>query len=644
MRTQRPQSRGVPDARGSGDARSSGMDAAAGTAPTSGLPWSLAGILVTTFLVYLPSLGNRLTNWDDDQYVLNNPLVHRFSLQALASLFSPTTQILGNYHPLTILSYALEWHFAGANPLLYHVTNLLLHLVSTILVYRVVLALTSGNARSALVTAALFALHPMHVESVAWISERKDVLYTAFFLGSLLMYLRYSATGRLRDLGGSLLMFLLSLLSKGQAVVLPAVILLVDAYQRRPFTLRKLLEKWPYFLLALGFGVVAVLAQKTGGNIGNAGLPLWQSPFFGSWGFVLYLVRFVVPAPLSALHPYPVGQDGALPPWVLGGPLVALAIAILVFRARTTRRDLYYGVLFFALTILPVLQFLPVGRAFVAERYTYLPYIGLSWVVGQTWAGASAAGSRSRARVLRALVLAVIACFALMSTFRTRVWKDGMTLWQDVLAKYPDCAVALFNRSSLCMDEGRFDLAAADGKRLVELRPRDVIAWSQYGGALALCRRFREAVAVLDRGIALDSTSHRLFVNRGAAYAGLGADSAALRDYARGLQLEPTDTGGRLGRGNLYMKLQRFDLAAADYAEVVAREPGNSLAGCNLGAALYRGGRLAEALRQMDRAAETWPQLERVYLIRSLVREAMGDSVQARSDLATAQTLHVAGS
>jgi protein O-mannosyl-transferase len=643
MKAQRSQHQDVPDLRGSSGARSSGVDAA-GTVPVSGSPWSLAGILVATFLVYLPSLGNRLTNWDDDQYLLNNPLVHQLSLRTLASLFTPATQILGNYHPLTVLSYALEWHFAGANPLVYHITNLLLHLVSTVLVCRVVLALTAGNAASALVTAALFALHPMHVESVAWISERKDVLYTAFFLGSLLAYLRHSATGRRRDLAASLLLFLLSLLSKGQAVVLPAVLLLVDAYQRRPFTRRSLLEKSPFLLLALVFGVIAVLAQKAGGNINNAGLPLWQSPFFGSWGFVLYLVRFVVPVPLSAIHPYPVGQGGPLPLWVLGGPLAALAVAILVFRVRTTRRDLYYGVLFFALTILPVLQFLPVGRAFVAERYTYLPYVGLSWAIGQAWAWAPAAAGRSRARLFRALVLTAIACFALMSAFRTRVWKDGMTLWTDVLAKYPDCSLALINRSSLCMDVGRADLAAADCGRLVALHPHDAVALSQYGGALALCRRFREAVAVLDRGIALDSTSHRLFVNRGAAYAGLGSDSAALQDYARGLRLEPTDTGGRLGRGNLYMKLQRYDLAAADYAEAVAREPGNSLAECNLGAALYKAGRFTEALRQMDRAAGTWPQLERVYLLRALIREAMGDSVQAQSDLATAQTLHPPGS
>jgi protein O-mannosyl-transferase len=615
----------------------------AGARPPAGpasAPWALVGVLAATFLVYLPSLRNGLTNWDDDQYLLNTPWVHHLSFRALLDLFAPTTQVLGNYHPLTILTYALEWHFAGASPLVYHLTNLLLHLVGTILVYRVVRALASGSTAGAVVAAALFALHPMHVESVAWISERKDVLYTALFLGSLLMYLRHSASGRLRDLGVSLLLFLLSLLAKGQAVVLPAVLLLVDAYRRRPLTRRSLLEKSPFLLLAVLFGVIAVLAQRAGGNIHNAGLPLWQSLFFGSWGFVLYLVRFVVPAPLSALHPYPVGPDGSLPAWVLAGPLVLLAIGFVIFRLRTRQRDLYYGFLFFALTILPVLQFLPVGRAFIAERYTYLPYIGLAWIVGQAWSGV---GERRRGRILRGIVVVAMAGFALISTFRTRVWKDSPTLWADVLARYPDCAIALFNRASLHMDAGRADLAAADGEKLVALRPRDPEAWSQYGGALALGGRFGEAVAVLDRGIALDSTNHRLFVNRGAAHAGLGADSAALRDYTRGLRLQPTNPGGRLARGNLYMKRQEFDLAAADYAVALANDPGNSLAGCNLGAALYRAGRFTEALQQMDRAAGRWPRLQRVYFIRALVWAALGDSSRYQGDLMTAQSLPATG-
>lgn len=622
--------------------RGTGADRRSGAAR---LPWSLAGILLTTVLVYLPSLRNELTNWDDNQYLLNHPLVNQLSFQTLANLFAPTTYALGNYHPLTLLTYALEWHFAGANPFVYHVTSLLLHLVSTVLVYRVVLALTAANTRGALVTAALFALHPMHVESVAWISERKDVLYTAFFLGSLLMYLRHSASGRARDLAGALLLFLLSLFSKGQAVVLPVVLLLLDAYQRRPLTRKSLLEKSPFFLLALVFGAIAVQAQWAGGNVNNLNLPAWQSPFFACWGLVLYLVRFVVPAPLSAFHPYPLGPDGTLPLWVWAGPLLVLAGAIALFRVRSRQRNLYFGVLFFALTIAPVLQFLSVGRAFIAERYTYVPYLGLCWIVGQAWSGAVAAGGRTRARIIRTLVVVAIAGFALISGFRAQVWKDSVTLWTDVIAKYPACTIALTNRSMAFVATGQFGRAAMDCERVVSLSPRDAGALAQYGGTLDYCGRYREAVAVLDRGVALDSTNHSLYTNRGAAYAGLGQDGQALRDFTRALSLDPASTNARIQRAYLYLeRFQQYDLAATDYAQVLGREPGNVVASCNLGLALYRGGRFADALRQMDRAAESSPRTAKVYEIRSIVRAALGDSVGARSDQETAQAMAGMGS
>lgn len=644
MTAQRPQDRERVDLRqpGGPQPRSAG---ATHPSPAAGLSWSLVGILLATLIVYLPSLRNALTNWDDNQYLLTNPLVNQFSFQTLAKLFAPTTYALGNYHPLTLLTYAIEWHFAGANPFVYHLTSLLLHLVSTVLVWRVVLALTAGNARSALVTAALFALHPMHVESVAWISERKDVLYTVFFLGSLLMYLQHGASGRARDLVGALLLFLLSLLSKGQAVVLPVVFLLADAYQRRPLTRRSVLEKSPFFLLALLFGVIAVQAQWADGNVNSLGLPRWQSPFFACWGLVLYLVRFVVPVPLSAFHPYPLGPDGTLPPWVWAGPLVVLAIAIAILRVRDRQRDLVFGMLFFVLTIAPVLQFLSVGRAFIAERYTYVPYLGLCWFVGQAWSAASAAGARARAGTIRALVVAAIAGFALISGFRAQVWKDSVTLWTDVIAKYPSCTIALTNRAMAFVATGQFGRAAMDCERVVTLRPRDASALAQYGGALDYCGRFREAVTVLDRGVALDSTNHSLYTNRGTAYAGLGQDGPALRDFTRALRIDPASTNARLQRAYLYLeRLQQYDLAAADYAEVLGRDPANAAAGCNRGLALYRGGRLADALRQMDRAAQTWPRMVQVYEIRAMIQAALGDSASYRSDLATAQALAGIGS
>jgi tetratricopeptide (TPR) repeat protein len=220
------------------------------------------------------------------------------------------------------------------------------------------------------------------------------------------------------------------------------------------------------------------------------------------------------------------------------------------------------------------------------------------------------------------------------------VWKDSVTLWTDVLAKYPASALALTNRSQALVGAGQFDRAAADYEQLVALSPRSALALREYAGALYLCGRYREAVAVLDRGVALDSTDLSLYMSRGAVYAQMGLEEPALLDFTHALRIKPTDTGARLGRGRFYLeRLGRYDLAAADFAEIVGREPENAAAGCYLGLALYRGGRLADALRQMDRAAEDWPRMAKVYEIRAMVRAALGDSLRARSDAATAQVL-----
>ena len=220
-----------------------------------------------------------------------------------------------------------------------------------------------------------------------------------------------------------------------------------------------------------------------------------------------------------------------------------------------------------------------------------------------------------------------------------------MTLWTDVVAKYPACTIALTNRSMAFVATGQFGRAAMDCERVVTLSPRDAGAFAQYGGTLDYCGRYREAVTVLDRGVALDSTNHRLYTNRGAAYIGLGLDGPALRDFTRALSLDQSSTNARLQRAYLYLeRFQQYDLAAADYTVVLGREPGNVAASCNLGLALYRGGRLADALRQMNLAAEISPRTAKVYEIRALVRAALGDSVRARSDQATAQTLAGTGS
>ena len=210
------------------------------------LLFMVLGLLLVTFIVFSPTFSNEFTNWDDDLYVANNPLVKTLDGATIANIFDLESFVGGNYHPVTILTLNFNYQMTGLDPISYQVTNVLLHLLNTFLVFLFIYRLTKRKKEVALICAVLFALHPMHVESVSWMAERKDVLYTAFFMGGLLTYLRYRKTGKWADLGWTLLLFVLSGLSKPAAVVFPVVLFLIDYYKKAEWKMKLVAEKVPF--------------------------------------------------------------------------------------------------------------------------------------------------------------------------------------------------------------------------------------------------------------------------------------------------------------------------------------------------------------------------------------------------------------
>jgi protein O-mannosyl-transferase len=268
-----------------------------------------AGILCMGIVaaVYFISLFNGFTNWDDQGYVTGNELIKSLSFDNIKKIF--VTPVMGNYHPLTMLSYAVEYSIAGLSPFIYHLTNLLLHVLNTWLVYRVTRGL-SANIVISFVTAVLFGIHPMHVESVAWISERKDVLYACFFLSSLIFYIRYVKGGGRKMLFLSLFLFLLSLLSKGQAVSLTIVLFGVDFWLKRQWSLSLITEKIPFLLLSLAFGIAAIYVQHSFGYMQVIKLfSFTDRLFFACYALVLYLYKLILPVRLSCFYPFPAKMD-----------------------------------------------------------------------------------------------------------------------------------------------------------------------------------------------------------------------------------------------------------------------------------------------------------------------------------------------
>ena len=250
-------------------------------------------IVLISFIVYLPVLQNGFVNLDDDKYIQNNPMLAAFNLNEIFSRF-----VEGNYHPFTMLIYSVEYQFFGLNAEGYHAVNLLLHLLNVILVFYVVLYL-SNKTEVALVASLLFGIHPLHVESVAWASELKDLLYTFFFLSGWICYLRYLKESKTKLYIYCLLLFLLSLMSKAMAVSLPVVLLLTDYFKGRKLNAKVWLEKIPFFTLSILCGVVAIFAQKSMGAIQDLDVfPLFQRMVFACYSFITYLFKLFIPVDL----------------------------------------------------------------------------------------------------------------------------------------------------------------------------------------------------------------------------------------------------------------------------------------------------------------------------------------------------------
>jgi tetratricopeptide (TPR) repeat protein len=427
----------------------------------------IAAILTITLIAYLPSLQNDLLKtWDDQAYVTNNSLVKSLSAENILKIFKEDKGTYANYHPLTTLSLAVNYHFSKEDPFAYHLSNLLLHLLNTLLVFIFIWLLTKKNLEIAAVAALLFGLNPIHVESVAWISERKDVLYAFFFLASLIAYQQFLKRSDWKLYALSLLLFLCSMLSKAMAASLPLVLILIGFMEKRRWSWKLLPDKIPYLVVAFLLGLYAVRIQAEGNAIGSIIFPFGMRLLHACYGFTTYLLKIAFPIGLSAFYPYPYPLINAS--WITNNIpavfyltlLAALAIfCFSVWCLATNRKNLQvtgFGLLFYAVTIALVLQFLPVGRAIMADRYAYIPGIGLCFIIGHF---ASLLYQSKTWKIPVVVVFVIYAGFLFFQTReQTKVWKNDGALWSNVIRLYPSdnrIAIAYANRAQFLQAQGK---------------------------------------------------------------------------------------------------------------------------------------------------------------------------------------------
>jgi hypothetical protein len=432
----------------------------------------VAAILIVTFISFYPCLLGGFVNFDDDRYVYRNPMIKELSWQGIGTIFTSTDYAVV-YCPLVFLSYAIEYHFFGLRPYGYHVTNLILHLCNCLLVFWFI-SLLCRDRPTAFITALLFGVHPLRAESVAWITERKDLLYAFFFLWALICYCDRRVRESRIGYAGVVLFFLLSLLSKPTALVLPLVLLLCDYFQGKKIDRRNLSSKLPLFAIAAAFLILGLVTARGYGRMGPA-FTMFDQMFIPPYALLFYLYKSIVPLGLSCLYPFPVKHGVFLPAKFLLSPLALVLLGAIVVRSMRHTKTIAFGSLFFLVTIAPALQFFPTGTAIVADRFTYIPSIGLSFMVAGLVAWLYTKKDKRGARLATAALVAVVAAMAVLTWGRCGVWNSSIALWEDTVRKYPDdyVPIAYFNRGIVYSDMGLHEKAVSDFNKALALYYRE---------------------------------------------------------------------------------------------------------------------------------------------------------------------------
>lgn len=565
-------------------------------------------LVLATAAVYGQTLGFDFVNFDDPEYITENPMVKRgLTVEGLRWAF--TTRTAQNWHPLTWLSLMADASLHGADSARgFHLTNLLLHALNAVGLFLLLRALTGATWRSAAV-AGFFALHPLHVESVAWITERKDVLSQLLALLASFAYLRWARRGRRLDYVLALMLLALGLTAKQMLVTLPLLWLLLEYWplerlQRAALRPRILLAALPGLLLAAGAVGLTLAAQTRRAAL----MPLDERLTNALVAHARYLGKALWPVGLSVHYPHPSMPGGeALASWqVFGALLLLLVISAAVWRWRR-QRWLTVGWLWYLCAMVPVIGFVQVGEQAMADRYAYLPFLGLYlmavWGLGVLAEAVAARGIASARRLAAGLTCLALAACLLGAQARARVWRDSVTLWESALSAPPVHPKALYNLGLAHSRAGRFDEAVRRFREALAVHPDYLKAWNNLGMAEEGRGDADAARAAYEEALRRDPRQMKALVNLSGLLAREGDLEGAITARRRAVALAPEDPAGHNNLGALLAQAGRLEAAVLEFRTVLRLKPGDADARRNLALAL----RLLDSRKEQGPPPETDP-------------------------------------
>ncbi len=572
------------------------------------------------WLAFGQTIRHAFVNYDDDVYVYQNPYVLAgLTRRGIGWAFAYGR--IGHWHPLTWFSHMLDCQLWDLRAGGHHLTNVLLHAAAAILLFLALKQMTSGPGRTgsiwrSAVVATIFAIHPQRVESVAWIAERKDVLSGAFFMLTILAYVRYVRKApSVAGYAPVAILFALGLMSKGVLVTLPFVLLLLDYWPlrritpeilpaiRRPENRAKvwclLREKIPLFLLSAASCLMTSLSPERIAPALQMSLRARVENVIVS--DVIYIKQMLYPVGLEL--PY-FNPPGGFPLWQVGGALaLLLAVSIGVFVFRKTHPYLIVGWLWYLGMMAPVIGLVQISYYVRADRYTYLPHIGL--YIMAIWGGAALLGRvRAGRYILGGVALLLIAALLSRTRAQTSYWNDSATLWTHVLQVNPENHVAHSNLGLVLAENGQIESAITHFEKALEIQPLYADAYNNMGTALSRTGRTREAIAQYRKALALDAEHPQMQNNLGIALAQNGQVSEALPHFRKAIELKPDFAAAYSNFGHALSLQGRIDEALPQFLKALEITPNSILAHKEVAVALLRIGQPSEAVTHYRKVLE----------------------------------------
>jgi protein O-mannosyl-transferase len=574
----------------------------------------VAAVLAAIILfIYAPVRHYGFLSFDDPGYVSENSQVIR-GLTGQGILWAFTTGHASNWHPVTWLSHMLDVQMYGMNAGRHHFTNLLLHLANALLLFGILYRTTGAWRRSAMV-AVLFAAHPLHVESVAWIAERKDVLSTLFWMLTLHAYVNYVGKPRLGRYLAVVAVFALGLMSKPMLVTLPFVLLLLDVWPlgrvrfeagQRQVWLRMLCEKAPLFMLAAASSIVTILAQWRGGAVQNFEVaPLYQRAANALVSYVAYLGQMLWPRNLAAYYPYV-----PLSIWLAAASaLVLIAVSVSVIRFSRSRPCLFVGWLWYVFTLVPVIGLIQVGGQARADRYTYIPLIGV-FIIGVWGIAVVLERWRYRSAALPAAACILVCALAAGARSQVRYWESDLALWEHAVQTTADNPFARTNLGFALIDGGDFAAGIVQYTEALKIKPDSAETHNALGAVLLKRGQLDAAMEHFTMALRIKPGFAEAHSNRGMVLAQRGVTEEAFSEFRKALEISPENPKVQYNFGFALAGQGKLDEAMSYYRKALTIKPNYADAYFQIGNVFAGKGMLSEAAAEYTKALQSRPEYE----------------------------------